>query len=364
MDQADVVSPFASLCDLSKIAIFGVSVLLIIHASRRVVLLEKEEKNSAEYSVHTLSCRDVTCFPIAGSFSLLLFFYCFDSIQYVFTLCVSVVSTVAGYTLFMPYTTMLCQPFEEQRKHIGHCGHLLGGEATAVFIAVLLTFSWLYTGHWLLLDVLGVSLCVMMLQFFRLPNLRLSAILLCVLVIYDVFWVFFSSSVFESNVMVAVATKVADNPVAMVADKLNLPGAAKTRPPLSIPGKLIFPSSIHSGHFSMLGLGDIILPGLLLCFAMRYDHAVMRATMATDRISLACSKWSYFQISICGYALGLIFAAVAAEMFSSPQPALLYLVPCTLIPFVVKATIQGDLKSLWDGPFDQLQTKISTPTPV
>jgi len=67
----------------------------------------------------------------------------------------------------MPYTIMLCQPFEEQRlvqwcyihnfkwlprKHIGHCGHLLGGEAIAVFIAVLLTFSWLYTGHWLLLD--------------------------------------------------------------------------------------------------------------------------------------------------------------------------------------------------------------------
>ena len=33
-------------------------------------------------------------------------------------------------------------------------------------------------------------------------------------------------------------------------------------------------------------------------------------------------------------------AAVAAEVFSSPQPALLYLVPCTLIPFVIKATIQ------------------------
>ena len=77
----------------------------------------------------------------------------------------------------------------------------------------------------------------------------------------------------------------------------------------------------------MLGLGDIvsivcmcvwpcmhawsyililqILPGLLLCFAMRYDHVVMRATIATDRVSLACSKWSYFQISICGYALGM-----------------------------------------------------------
>ena len=27
----------------------------------------------------------------------------------------------------------------------------------------------------------------------------------------------------------------------MVAEKLNIPGAAKTRPSLSIPGKLIFP---------------------------------------------------------------------------------------------------------------------------
>ena len=39
---------------------------------------------------------------------------------------------------------------------------------------------------------------------------------------------------------------------------------------------------------------------------------------------------------------GLILAAIAAEMFSAPQPALLYLVPCTLIPFVVKAAIQVD----------------------
>ena len=38
--------------------------------------------------------------------------------------------------------------------------------------------------------------------------------------------------------------------------------------------------------------------------------------------------------------IGLILAAIAAEMFSAPQPALLYLVPCTLIPFVVKAAIQ------------------------
>ena len=40
---------------------------------------------------------------------------------------------------------------------------------------------------------------------------------------------------------------------------------------LSLPGKLVFPSTQNTGHFSMLGLGDIVMPGLLLCFVMRYD---------------------------------------------------------------------------------------------
>ena len=46
---------------------------------------------------------------------------------------------------------------------------------------------------------------------------------------------------------------------------------ARNAPRLSLPGKLVFPSTHNSGHFSMLGLGDIVMPGLLLCFVMRYD---------------------------------------------------------------------------------------------
>jgi presenilin-like A22 family membrane protease len=45
----------------------------------------------------------------------------------------------------------------------------------------------------------------------------------------------------------------------------------KVAPRLSLPGKLVFPSNQNLGHFSMLGLGDIVMPGLLLCFVMRYD---------------------------------------------------------------------------------------------
>ena len=55
-----------------------------------------------------------------------------------------------------------------------------------------------------------------------------------------------------------------------MARRLHL-GSGHMAPRLSLPGKLVFPSSHTSGHFSMLGLGDIVMPGLLLCFVMRYD---------------------------------------------------------------------------------------------
>lgn len=46
----------------------------------------------------------------------------------------------------------------------------------------------------------------------------------------------------------------------MVARRLHLGGVVKDAPKLSLPGKLVFPSMNHAGHFSMLGLGDIVSP--------------------------------------------------------------------------------------------------------
>ena len=72
--------------------------------------------------------------------------------------------------------------------------------------------------------------------------------------------------------MVRVATRPAENPMGLMARKLSLGnGMVRNAPRLSLPGKLVFPSTHNAGHFSMLGLGDIVMPGLLLCFVMRLD---------------------------------------------------------------------------------------------
>jgi signal peptide peptidase-like protein 3 len=61
--------------------------------------------------------------------------------------------------------------------------------------------------------VIATGLCISFIALVRLPNLKVSALLLLGLVIYDVFWVYFSHYIFTTNVMVKVATREAENPV-------------------------------------------------------------------------------------------------------------------------------------------------------
>lgn len=141
------------------------------------------------------------------------------------------------------------------------CGRFSLAEIISFTLSVTIVCVWVLTGHWLLMDAMGVSLCVCFISFVRLPSLKVSTLLLTGLLIYDVFWVFFSSYIFSSNVMVKVATRSADNPVGMLSKKLHLNNIIynnREAPKLSLPGKLIFPSMNNNGHGSLIGLGDIV----------------------------------------------------------------------------------------------------------
>jgi signal peptide peptidase-like protein 3 len=317
----------------------------------------------------TLSWKHIVCFPIVGSMSLIIFFFYFEFLQYIFSLSTAVISAVAIYDLV--------HPFVHTSSSIKNC--IPRTEFVSVGIAVLASTVWMLTGHWMILDVLGSALSVLMMKYVRVPSLKHSTVLLIALLIYDVFWVFYSSSIFQANVMLEVATKTMDNPfnggfplkVAAVAKSLDMPDIAKGRPSLSIPGKLVFPSSVHDDHYAMLGLGDIILPGFLLCFVRRFDQIIPPRTQLKWTLCTVYSKLSYFQMCLLGYGIGLALASLASEYYQAAQPALLYLVPCTLIPLVIKAFLQGDVQHMWKGPFcedDQLppstqaQQSMSRPT--
>ncbi|XP_015910089.1 signal peptide peptidase-like 3 [Parasteatoda tepidariorum] len=351
-----------SLVDSSRVSTFLISMLLIVYGSFRSLNMEQEAKQKEkerngqpDSNVQTLDTMQALCLPLGASISLLVMFFFFDSMQMLFAICTAIIATIALAFLLLPMCQYIIRPCSDGNKiSFGMCGRFTAAELISFALSVTIVCIWVLTGHWLLMDAMGMGLCVAFIAFVRLPSLKVSTLLLTGLLIYDVFWVFFSSYIFNANVMVKVATRPAENPVGIVAKKLHLGGVVREAPKLSLPGKLVFPSMHNNGHFSMLGLGDIVMPGLLLCFVLRYD-AYKKAQICSAETGVPppnqLNKISYFHCSLIGYFLGLLTATVSSEVFKAAQPALLYLVPFTLLPLLTMAYLKGDLRRMWSEPF-------------
>lgn len=205
----------------------------------------------------TLDTTHAICLPLGASISLLVMFFFFDSMQMLFAACTAIIATIALAFLLLPMCQYIIRPCNDgNRIALGCCGRYTAAELLSFTMAITVVCIWVLTGHWLLMDAMGIALCVAFIAFVRLPSLKVSTLLLIGLLVYDVFWVFFSSYIFSTNVMVRVATRSAENPVSIVARKLNLSGMVRDSPKLHLPGKLVFPSS--SSGFSMLGLGEFL----------------------------------------------------------------------------------------------------------
>lgn len=372
LGEAAAVSAF-NIVDSSRLSTFVISILLIVYGSFRSLNLEREnkekekEKDKSGYSpqsaenesqVQTIDTCQAMFLPVGASASLLIMFLFFDSLQMIFAIFTAILATVAFAFLLLPMCQYMIQPCAGPQKiSFGVCGRFTAAEIVAFCLSFMIVCVWILTGHWLLMDALGMGLCVAFIALVRLPSLKVSTMLLVGLLIYDVFWVFFSSYIFSANVMVKVATRPAENPVGLFAKKLHLTGLVRDAPKLSLPAKLVFPSSQNSSHFNMLGLGDIVMPGLLLCFVLRYD-TYKKSQLNSVEAGVPpppnyVQRLSYFHCSLIGYFLGLLTATVSSEVFRAAQPALLYLVPFTLLPLLTMAYLKGDLRRMWSEPFIQ-----------
>lgn len=92
---------------------------------------------------------------------------------------------------------------------------------------------------------------------------------------------------------------------------------------LDVPIKLLWPKSfgdLSKGHM-MLGLGDIVVPGVFVALALRYDH---KRALASGGDGSRFSK-PYFTAAVLAYVAGLATTMTVMHVFKAAQPALLYL---------------------------------------
>jgi minor histocompatibility antigen H13 len=237
-------------------------------------------------------------------------------------------------------------------------------------------------------NLLAALIASDILQLVGLRSFRTASLMLGGLCAYDVFWVFGSPSAIGENVMMKVATSdIITGPMRLLYPRL--PGGT---------------GEATDFPFSLLGLGDIAVPGLLACLALRYDSSRVvdmksradaagqamldalaalgptssgreRADAASDAASLAYDRVAdkrdltvtegsdgssrvpvseavlqqrpYFNAVVVSYIIGLLMAFAANNITHLGQPALLYIVPMTLGSVLVTAAQRDEFYRIW-----------------
>ncbi|KAG0645272.1 Intramembrane protease 1 [Hyphodiscus hymeniophilus] len=223
-----------------------------------------------------------------------------------------------------------------------------------LFIGIATIIAYNVSGKaWWLLNIIGFGFCYGTLQLMSPTTFWTGSMVLAGLFVYDIVMVFYTP------MMITVATS------------------------LEAPIKLVFPGP---GRGSMLGLGDVVLPGIMMALALRFDlylHYLRHPTRKDEKKAPyheATGKWGerfwtwgskdeptiadgarfkkvYFKASLIGYVLGLVTTLVVLNIFKHGQPALFYLVPTVLGSLWGTAFLRGDFKLMWgyteDGSLDQ-----------
>uniref|UniRef100_A0A0D2XGJ2 Minor histocompatibility antigen H13 n=1 Tax=Fusarium oxysporum (strain Fo5176) TaxID=660025 RepID=A0A0D2XGJ2_FUSOF len=187
---------------------------------------------------------------------------------------------------------------------------------------------------------------------------------------------------------------------------------------LDVPIKLTFEAAERK---SILGLGDIVIPGMVMALALRFDlwlhydqkikyestdlkliekdptsgalitrsetkHKEVKAKYVNVKGKWGDSLWTrgtffifgsqqlppdlaaahfrktYFHASVIGYLLGMLVTLAMLLIFKRGQPALLYLVPGVLGSLWLTGLVRGQIKQMWkyteDGSLDKIDVVV------
>ena len=183
------------------------------------------------------------------------------------------------------------------------------------------------------LEVLGVS------------SYKTAVTLLFGLLFYDVFWVFGSGRALKLASEVSGVEGLTPKNGSVMAD-------VAMSPLISVPTKLLFPRAgdlAPAFKYSLLGLGDILVPGLLIGLLLRFDvnGGKGKGKGKGKGEGEGAEPRPYFRTALVAYGVGLLSSFTAAIITREGQPALLYLVPLVVSSSVAIGVQRAELGSLW-----------------
>ncbi|GAA5856980.1 hypothetical protein JCM9279_000521 [Rhodotorula babjevae] len=303
----------------------------------------REDDEDEDEVVERMTREDAYFFPVLGSCVLLFLFLCFKYLDPVW-----LNRILGGYLAIMAVGGLSRTMAKVARAAMGETRYrsldqwklllrknrqeYLKLSFRSIYLyaapcAVLLSAAQIYTGNWILSDVVALAFAYNAISLLYLDSFVTGSILLGGLFFYDIWWVFGAKAVFgaQANVMVDVA-KSFDAPI-----------------------KIVFPKDLATASdFTLLGLGDIVLPGVFLALALRFDYhlALERAAVPFKPHAERFAK-PYFYSCFVAYVCGLATTILVMHSFRAAQPALLYLSPACVVSVVLCALVRGESAKLW-----------------
>ncbi|KAI0982362.1 hypothetical protein GJ496_006413 [Pomphorhynchus laevis] len=231
---------------------------------------------------------------------------------------------------------------------------------------VLLWFTYRKQEYgWILVDILTISICIVGLLKITFVSLKQIISILIIFTLFDVFFVIispfigiFQKTAFRSTVADTSKdmTKIyhemklcninklpsyeypADGTVANVMEYIMFGISIYESIPVLIQMPALRKPTIPCIECLpnvAIGVGDILLPGLLLKYS---------------RISDLIYGVKRYQISATiGYIIGFFSTVLVLTLLHSSQPALLYLTPCCLVSILLTSFLNGNLKEMLKG---------------
>ncbi|RKP37549.1 peptidase A22B, signal peptide peptidase, partial [Dimargaris cristalligena] len=316
-------------------------------------LSDSSDDESDDDESETVSTEDAYMFPVYGScvlFGLYLVFKYLNKeyITYLLGAYFSIIGVPALTKLFVGIVrgvTGLRLP----RYHLQltkSANSLLHFKFTNLHLAmavlaVVITAFYTLTKNWIASNLFGIAFSLSAIQLIRLDSFKTGIIMLMGLFVYDIFWVF------GTEVMVSVATKF-DGPIKVLW-----------------PRNLLTMTPTDPYKMAMLGLGDIVVPGVFVALSLAFDRAqslkalgypgVKPVVPATVRAAPYAKP--YFTACFTAYFLGLVTTMAVMHFFQAAQPALLYLSPACSASVVILAAVRGELGDLFSFSTEDPEAK-------
>ncbi|XP_015283426.1 PREDICTED: signal peptide peptidase-like 2A isoform X1 [Gekko japonicus] len=342
--------------DFSMVVIFLIAVLTVAVGGFWSGMEELEElKAAASSETREVSRKSsesiifspvkVIVFVVLSCIMLVLLYYFYIWLVYVIIAIFCLASAISLYNCLAALIRKI--PFGQCR--LACCNTAF--EVRLIFLAgfcIAVSAVWVVFRNedswaWILQDILGIAFCLNFIKTLKMPNFKSCVILLGLLLVYDVFFVFITPYLTKSgeSIMVEVATGPFRNSEKNYGNLVEA-SAERSAPHEKLPvvmrvPRLQFCTPMICGvPFSLLGFGDIILPGLLVAYCHRFD------------VQTSSSSVYYISCSVA-YAVGMLLTFVVLSLMKMAQPALLYLVPCILVTSALVAWKRKEMKKFWEG---------------